>query len=68
VIGDLVTGLDVLDRANLDDVFYEIDFRIGPAGMIDIARPISTARAVDRPTAVNLKKVAIIDFVGLFGT
>jgi hypothetical protein len=67
VIGDLVTGLDVLDRANLDDVFYEIDFRIGPARMIDVARPISAAGAINGPVAVYLKKIAIIDFVGLFG-
>jgi hypothetical protein len=41
VIGDLIAGLDVLDRPNLDDVFYEIDLGIRSARMIDIARPVS---------------------------
>ena len=67
VIGDLVPRLDVLDRTDLDHVFHEIDFRIGSAGMIDIARPVSAAGAVNGPAAVDLEQVACIELVGDFG-
>jgi len=67
VIGDLVPRLDVLDRTDLDDVFDEIDFRIGSARMIDIARPVSAAGAVDGPAAVDLEEIARIELVGDLG-
>jgi len=67
VIGDLVTGLDVFDRADLDHVFDEIDFGVGPAGMVDVAPPVSAAGAVDGPAAVDFEKVASIELVGDFG-
>jgi hypothetical protein len=68
VIGDLVPRLDVLDGTDLDDVFDEVNFGVGAAGMIDVARPISAAGAINGPAVVDLKKIAIVDFVGLFGT
>jgi hypothetical protein len=68
VIRDLVAGLDVLDGANLDHVLDEIDFGVRPAGMIDVARPVPAAQAIDRPTAVDLEHVAVIELVGGFGT
>ena len=68
VIGDLVPGLDVLDRTNLDRVFHEINFGIRSARMIDIARPVSAAGAVDGPAAVDLEEIAGIELVGDFGS
>src|SRR5262249_10480849 len=35
VIRDLVTGLDILDRTDLDHVFHEIGFRIRSGRMVD---------------------------------
>ena len=67
VIGDLVPRLDVLDRTDLDHVFHEIDFRIGSARMIDIARPVSAAGAVNGPAAVDLEEIACVELVGDFG-
>src|SRR4051812_22175557 len=57
VIGDLVIGLDVLDRTDLDHVLDEIDFRVGPAGMIDIAGQIAPGGAIDRPAVVDLEQI-----------
>jgi hypothetical protein len=36
VIRDLVTGLDVLDRTDLDYVFHEIGFRIRSPARVDL--------------------------------
>jgi hypothetical protein len=47
-------------------VFDEINFGVGPAGMVDVARPVS-AGAVDRPAAVDFEKIAGIQLVGDFG-
>lgn len=68
VIGDLVPGLDVLDRTNLDRVFHEINFGVRSARMIDIARPVSAAGAVDGPAAVDFEEIAGIELVGDFGS
>src|SRR5215831_17695187 len=66
VIRDLVTGLDILDRPDLDHVFHEIGFGIRSTGMIDVARPIPAAGAVDGPAGVDLEQVAGIELVGGF--
>src|SRR5262249_20261242 len=68
VVRDLVAGLDVLDGADLDYVLDEINFGIWPARVIDVARPVPAAQAVDGPAAVDLKKIAGIELVGGFGT
>jgi hypothetical protein len=68
VIGDLVAGLDVLDRSDLDGVFHEVDFGIRSARMIDIARAVSAAGAVNGPAAVDLEEIACIELVGDFGS
>ena len=67
MIRDLIAGLDVLDRPNLDDVFDEIDLGIRSARMIDIARPVSAAGPVDRPAVVDLEQVPGIEMLG-FGS
>src|SRR4051812_49112708 len=67
VIGDLVIGLDVLDRTDLDHVLDEIDFRIGPAGVIDIAGQIAPGGAVDRPAVVDLEQIPGVHDLGVFG-
>ena len=67
VIGDLVPGLDVLDRPNLDHVLDKIDFRVRPAGMIDIAGPIASAGAVDGPAIVDLEQIAGVELFGVLG-
>src|SRR5215831_3119557 len=66
VIRDLVTGLDILDRPDLDHVFHEIGFGIRSTGMIDVARPIPAVGAVDGPARVDLEHVAGIELVGGF--
>src|SRR3954462_11721853 len=67
MIGDLVIGLDVLDRTDLDRVLDEIDFRVGPAGMIDIAGQIAPGGAVDRPAVVDLEQIPGVHDFGVFG-
>lgn len=67
VIGDLVPGLDVFDRTNLDRVFHEINFGIRSARMIDIARPVSAVGPVDRPAVVDLEQVPGIEMLGFGG-
>src|SRR5262245_7779459 len=67
VIGDLVAGLDVLDRSDLDDVLHEIDFRIRTASVVDAACPVPATGAVDRPALVELEKISRIEIVGDFG-
>src|SRR6266436_4624940 len=66
VIRDLVTGLDILDRPDLDHVFHEIGFGIRSAGMIDVARAVPAVGAVDGPARVDLEHVAGIELVGGF--
>ena len=67
MIGDLGARLDVLDRTDLDDVLHEIDFRIRPASVVDVARPVPAAGAVDRPALVDLEKISGIEIVRDFG-
>lgn len=67
VVRDLVVGFDALDRPNLDHVLHEIDFRIWPALMVDIARPVSPAGAVDRPAIVDLEQIPRIEILGVVG-
>ena len=67
MIGDLIPGFDVFDRPDLDHVFDEINFGVGPAGMVDVARPVSAAGAVDRPAGVDFEKIAGIELVGDLG-
>src|SRR6266446_3897464 len=64
VIRDLVTGLDILDRPDLDHVFHEIGFGIRSAGMIDVACAVPAVGAVDGPARVDLEHVAGIELVG----
>jgi hypothetical protein len=66
VIRDLVTGLDILDRPDLDRVFHEIGFGIRSAGMIDVARAVPAVGAVDGLARVDLEQVAGIELVGGF--
>src|SRR6266478_6528455 len=68
VVRDLVVRLDVLDCPDLDHVLDEIDFGVRPARMIDVARPVPAARAVDRPAVVDLEHIAVVELVGDFGT
>ncbi len=67
MIGDLVAGLDVLQSSDLDDVLDEVDFRIRPARMIDVARSVAAGGAVDRPSRVDLEQVAGVEIVGTRG-
>jgi hypothetical protein len=66
VIRDLVTGLDILHRTDLDRVFDEIGFRIRSARMVDVARAVPVG-AIDGPAGVDLEQVAGIELVGDFG-
>lgn len=66
VIGDFVTGLDVLDRTDLDHVLHEIDFGVRPAGMIDIAGLIASAGTIDRPAIVDLEQISSVERFGVF--
>jgi hypothetical protein len=67
VVGDLVARLDVFDRADLDHVLGEIDFRVRPARMVDIARAVLAAGAVDRPARIDLEQIPRIERVGGIG-
>src|SRR6516162_8609586 len=67
VIGDLVPGLDILDRTDLDHVLHEIGFGIRSARMVDVARAVPAVGAVDGPAGVDLEQVAGIELVGGFG-
>src|SRR5258707_3337658 len=64
VIRDLVTGLDILDRPDLDHVFHEIGFGIRSAGMIDVACAVPAVGGVDGPARVDLEHVTGIELVG----
>jgi hypothetical protein len=68
IVGNLGTCSDVLDGAYDDLVAYPVGLRIGPARMICIASEVLSARSVDRPTAVDLVKIAVasgLKFIGL---
>jgi hypothetical protein len=67
MVGDLGARLDVLDRADLDHVLDEIDFRVRPARMVDIARAVLAAGAVDRPARIDLEQIPRIESVGGIG-
>src|SRR5262245_11928899 len=64
VVGDLVTGLDVLDRRDQDLAFLDVGLGIGPAGRGDVSRDVAPDRAVDRPALVDLEQVAVVELVG----
>src|SRR5262245_47221130 len=67
VIGDLVAGLDVLDRADLDRVPDDVGFGIRPAGMIDVAGAVAAVGTVDGPARIDLEQIAVADVVGDLG-
>src|SRR6266481_5808310 len=67
VIRDLVTGLDTLDRTDLDHVLHEIGFRIRSARMVDVACAVPAVGTVDGPAIIDLEHVAGIELVGGFG-
>ena len=64
MVRDLVAGLDVPDRPDLDHVLDEIDFGIRPARMIDVTRGIAAGCPIDGPACVDLEKVARIEIIG----
>jgi hypothetical protein len=51
---------------NLDHVLDEIDFRVGPAGRIDIAGQIAPGGAIDRPAVVDLEQIPGVHDIGVF--
>jgi hypothetical protein len=59
IVGDLHTCSDVLDGAYDDLVAYRVSLGVGPARMICVASEIFSARSVNRPTAVDLVKIAV---------
>jgi hypothetical protein len=68
IVGNLHTCSDVLDGAYDDLVAYRVGLGIGPARMICIASEVLSARSVNRPTAVDLVKIAVasgLKFIGL---
>src|SRR5262245_38831122 len=68
VVGDLGTCSDVLDGAYDDLMAYRVGVGIGPARMVCVASEVLSARSVNRPSAVDLVKVAVpsgFNFIGL---
>src|SRR5262249_9605460 len=68
IVGNLHTWPDVLEGAYDDPVAYDVCLGIGPALMICISSKILSARSVNRPTAVDLVKIAVasgLKFIGL---
>src|SRR5262245_48264671 len=68
IVGDLGTCSDVLDGAYHDLVAYRVGFGIGPARMICVSCEVRSAFSINRPTAVDLVKVAVASsfkFIGL---
>src|SRR5690606_7660742 len=63
IVGDLFARGDVPDGADEDDMTDGIGLGVGPARMIAVARDIAARRAVDRPAAVDLVHVAVVDLV-----
>src|SRR5450755_2890576 len=68
IVIDLFAGLDVLDGADHHLAFARADvgFRIGLAGVIDVARDVLAHRAVDGPAVVELEQVFVLDRVVFF--
>src|SRR6185437_590709 len=70
IVGDFLARLDVAQRADEHPVLDVVYFRIGIAGMVEIARYIAARRAVDGPAAVDFVKVKVaarLDLVGFLG-
>jgi hypothetical protein len=70
IVGNLHTWSDVLDGAYDDLVAYRVGLGVRPARMICIASEILSARSVNRPTAIDLVKIAVasgLQFIGLLG-
>src|SRR5262249_15138753 len=65
IVGDLLLGLDVAQRPDLDHVPDEVDLGVRPAGMIDVAGEVAAARSVDGPAVVELEQVLVVELVGL---
>src|SRR5262245_45007287 len=68
IVGNLHTWPDVLEGAYDDPVAYDVCLGIGPARMICISSKILSARSVNRPSAVDLVKIAVasgLQFIGL---
>jgi len=68
IVGDLHTWPDGLKGAYDDIVAYYVCLGIGPARMICVSSKILSARSVNRPSAVDLVKVAVpsgFKFIGL---
>jgi hypothetical protein len=70
VVGNLGTCSDVLDGAYDDLVAYRAGLGIGPARVVCIAPEVLSAGSVNRPTAVDLVKIAVASglmFIRLHG-
>ena len=67
IVSDFLARLDILDRADLDHVLDEIDFRVRPARVVDVARAVLAAGAVDRPARIDLEQIPRIEIVGGIG-
>src|SRR5262245_52542092 len=68
VVGNLGTCFDVLDGPYDDLVAYRVGLGIGPARVVCVASEVLLARSVNRPTAVDLVKIAVasgLKFIGL---
>src|SRR5262249_38502044 len=58
VVSNLGTCLNVLDGAYDDFVAYRVGLGIGPARVVCVAAEVLSARSVNRPTTVDLVKIA----------
>src|SRR3984957_17043949 len=67
IVGDLLVRLDVLDRPDLDHMLDEIGLGVRAAGMVDVARHVSPAGAVDGPARIDLEQVFVVELVGRIG-
>src|SRR6185437_11736382 len=70
VVGDFLARLDVAQRPDEHPVLDVVYFRVGIAGMIEVARDIAARRAVDGPAAVDFVEVQVaarLDLVGFLG-
>jgi hypothetical protein len=68
IVGKLGTCSDALDGAYDDPVAYRVGLGIGPARVVCVASEVLAARSVNRPTAVDLVKIAAASgfkFIGL---
>jgi hypothetical protein len=57
VIGDFVARMDGPDRRNEDLVLTDVGLGVRLAGVVDIARDIAAAGAVNRPAGVDLEQI-----------